>query len=109
MHSNPDKERKKDNLRELVKTLLDKRDLDTLMSFTYADMQELFCSILFMRARATDAVENMYYDFLYSYQIKRGAPYFRLGKLLVSCSHAPSSYCPVKRNSLFLNFYYYSY
>ncbi|KAI4461352.1 nuclear pore complex protein [Holotrichia oblita] len=78
MHSNPDKERKKDNLRELVKTLLDKRDLDTLMSFTYADMQELFCSILFMRARATDAVENMYYDFLYSYQIKRGAPYFRL-------------------------------
>ncbi|GJQ71484.1 hypothetical protein Trydic_g11201 [Trypoxylus dichotomus] len=78
MHSNPDKERQKDNLRELVKTLLDKRDLDTLMSFTYADMQELFCNILFMRARATDAINNIYYDFLYSYQIKRGAPFFRL-------------------------------
>lgn len=80
MNSNPDKERKKDNLRELVKTLLDKRDLDTLMSFTFAELQELFCSILFMRARATDAIDNMYYDFLYSFQMKRGAPFFRLGK-----------------------------
>ncbi|XP_022905074.1 nuclear pore complex protein Nup160 homolog [Onthophagus taurus] len=78
LQSNPDDDRKKDNLRDLVKTLLDKKELDVLMSFTYCNLEKLFCSILFMRARAADGVNNIYYDFLYSYQMKRGIPYLRL-------------------------------
>ncbi|XP_050293240.1 nuclear pore complex protein Nup160 homolog [Anthonomus grandis grandis] len=78
LEANPDMERKKDNLRDLVKTLLDERKFDVLLSFTYADMDELFTNILLTRARATDALDNVFYDFLYAYQISRGPLSFRL-------------------------------
>ncbi|CAH1156010.1 unnamed protein product [Phaedon cochleariae] len=78
LYSNPDAERKKDNLRDLVKTLLDERKLDTLLNFTYGAMDEFFTNILLSRARATDAVSNIFYDFLYSYQIQRGPQNHRL-------------------------------
>ncbi|XP_076265249.1 nuclear pore complex protein Nup160 [Rhynchophorus ferrugineus] len=78
LKSNPDHERKKDNLRDLVKTLLDEKKFDVLLGFTYGDMDELFTSILLTRARATDAANNIFYDFLYSYQIKRGPLCHRL-------------------------------
>ena len=81
LNSNPDKERKKDNLRDLVKTLLDYRELNTLVSFSYGDLEDIFSDILYARARATDSIKNIYYDFLYTYQIKRGPNYFRLGEL----------------------------
>ncbi|XP_030768263.1 nuclear pore complex protein Nup160 homolog isoform X2 [Sitophilus oryzae] len=78
LKSNPDHERKKDNLRDLVKTLLDEKKFDVLLSFTYGDMDELFTSILLTRARATDATSNVFYDFLYAYQITRGPLCHRL-------------------------------
>ncbi|CAH0554990.1 unnamed protein product [Brassicogethes aeneus] len=78
LNSNPDVERRKDNLRDLVKCLLDEKKLDTLLNFTYGSMDEFFTNILLTRARATDAVNNIYYDFLYSYQIKRGPLCHRL-------------------------------
>lgn len=78
LKSNPDQERKKDNLRDLVKTLLDEKKFDVLLSFTYGDMDELFTNILLTRARATDAISNVFYEFLYSYQIKRGPLCHRL-------------------------------
>ncbi|KAH1005345.1 hypothetical protein HUJ04_006346 [Dendroctonus ponderosae] len=78
LKANPDNERKKDNLRDLVKTLLDERNFDMLLSFTYGDMDELFTSILLTRARATDAANNIFYDFLYAYQVKRGPLCHRL-------------------------------
>ncbi|CAH1112722.1 unnamed protein product [Psylliodes chrysocephalus] len=78
LYSNPDAERKKDNLRDLVKTLLDEKKLDTLLNFTYGSMDEFFANILLTRARATDSVNNVFYDFLYSYQIKRGPLSYRL-------------------------------
>lgn len=80
LYSNPDLERRKDNLRDLVKSLLDEKKLDVLMNFTYGSMEEYFTNILLTRARAADAVNNIYYDFLYSYQIKRGPLCHRLGK-----------------------------
>lgn len=80
LNSNPDTERKKDNLRDLVKKLLDERKLDVLIGFTYGALEELFCNIILTRARATDPLHNICYDFLYSYLIKRGQMFFRLGK-----------------------------
>ncbi|RZC33085.1 nuclear pore complex protein Nup160 -like, partial [Asbolus verrucosus] len=77
LNANPDSDRKKDNLRDLVKKLLDEKKLDVLMDFTYGSMEELFCDIIFTRARATDAANNIYYDFLYAYQVKRGSSFLR--------------------------------
>ncbi|KAK9890753.1 hypothetical protein WA026_012101 [Henosepilachna vigintioctopunctata] len=83
LNSNPDEERKRDNLRDLVKCLLDGRELTTLMSFNYGEMEELFHQILLSRARAVDVVDNIFYDFLYSYHVKRGPPYFsRAGSVM---------------------------
>ncbi|CAG9772816.1 unnamed protein product [Ceutorhynchus assimilis] len=78
LKANPDLERRKDNLRDLVKTLLDEKEFDVLLGFTYGDMEELFTNILFTRARATDALNNVFYDILYSHQINRGSLYYRL-------------------------------
>lgn len=78
LNSNPDSDRKKDNLHDLVKHLLDEKKLDILSKFTYGNLEELFCDIIFARARGTDAINNIYYDFLYAYQVKRGPTFFRL-------------------------------
>ncbi|XP_044262804.1 nuclear pore complex protein Nup160 homolog [Tribolium madens] len=77
LNANPDSDRRKDNLRDLVKKLLDEKKLDVLMSFTYNGMEELFCDIVSTRARAADPSNNIYYDFLYAYQVKRGATFLR--------------------------------
>lgn len=78
LNSNPDNNRKSDNLRDLVKTLLDQKKLNVLLKYSYGNMEEQFRDILFTRARATDAINNVYYDFLYSYQINRGPLFMRL-------------------------------
>lgn len=75
--ANPDDDRKKDNLRDLVKTLLDNKELNILMNLNYTTMDTLFCNILFTRARACDTIDNMFYDCLFSYQVKRGIPHMR--------------------------------
>lgn len=87
---NPDADRKKDNLRDLVKTLLDAGHVDILMTYDYEDLEELFLSILYTRARAIDTVENIYYDFLYAYSVKKNM--WRFSKL----------------NYLYILFWYYS-
>lgn len=80
LNDNPDTERKKDNLRDLVKTLLDEKKLEVLLNFTYGGMEEFFTEIILTRARAIEGFENIYYDFLFSYQVKRGPLCYRLGK-----------------------------
>lgn len=80
--ANPDTRRKEDNLRDLVKTLLDKKMLDTLMSFPYVNMDDIFTNIVMARARACDSIKNMFYDFLFAFEVKRGN--YRLGKLNLS-------------------------
>lgn len=77
LEANPDEDRKISNLRDLVKTLLDNKELNTLMNLKYMTMETLLCNILFTRARACDTVENMFYDSLYCYYIKRDAPHMR--------------------------------
>lgn len=80
MNENPDKERKTDNLRDLVKSLLDQKKLDVLQGFSYGSMEQQFRDIILTRARATDAIDNVYYDFLYSYEVSKGTPFYRMGK-----------------------------
>lgn len=82
LNDNPDTERKKDNLRDLVKTLLDEKELNILLNFTYGVMEEFFTDIILTRARATEGISNVYYDFLFSYQVNRGPLCYRLGKLM---------------------------
>lgn len=80
MNENPDKERKTDNLRDLVKSLLDEKKLDVLQNFSYGSMEQQLRDILLTRARASDAIDNIYYDFLYSYEVFKGTPFYRMGK-----------------------------
>lgn len=94
--ANPDPLRKEDNLRDLVKTLLDKKLLDTLLSFPYVNMDDLFTSIVMARARACDSVHNMFYDFLFSFEVKRAN--MRNGKCTLCANHKslvklPKAFC----------------
>lgn len=41
-------------------------------------MDELFTNILLSRARANDSVDNVFYDFLYTYHMKRGPLCYRM-------------------------------
>lgn len=84
MNDNPDTERKRDNLRDLVKHLLDEKKLDVLLNFTYGGMEGFFTDIILTRARASEGIENIYYDFLFSYQVNRGPLCYRLGKCIFS-------------------------
>lgn len=96
MNENPDKNRKTDNLRDLVTSLLDQKKLDILQGFCYGNMEQQLRDILLTRARATDAIDNVYYDFLYSYEISKGTPFYRMGKyifLLLFESTNVNKYC----------------
>lgn len=83
MNENPDKDRKADNLRDLVKSLLDQKKLNILQNFTYGNMEQQLRDILLTRARATDAIDNIYYDFLYSYEVAKGTPFYRMGTFMI--------------------------
>lgn len=78
LNLNPDVNRRYDNLRDLVKCLLDERRLDILIEFNYGNLEETFCEIILSRARAVDCIDNIFYDFLYSFYIRKGSAYFRL-------------------------------
>lgn len=82
LNSNPDHDRKNDNLRDLVKTLLDQKQFHILLKYDYGVMEEQFREILIARARATDAIDNPYYDFLYAYYIIKGTVFLRLGSIV---------------------------
>lgn len=84
MNENPDKDRKADNLRDLVKSLLDQKKLNILQNFTYGNMEQQLRDILLTRARATDAIDNIYYDFLYSYEVAKGTPFYRMGTSVIN-------------------------
>lgn len=79
LDANPDRNRRKDCLRQLVGTLLEKKQLDTLIKFPYVGMISEFENIVESRARAMNLQENYVYDFLYSFHMIKGN--FRRGKL----------------------------
>ncbi|XP_062566399.1 nuclear pore complex protein Nup160-like isoform X5 [Saccostrea cucullata] len=71
MVSNPDPSRRKDCLRQLLVTLCERGDLQTLVGFPYIDLQDEVVSILESRARAVDITTQNYYDLLYAYYVSR--------------------------------------
>lgn len=79
LDANPDVDRRKDCLRQLVGTLLEKKQLEYLLKFPYVGMTKEFQNICESRARAMNLQENYIYDFLYSYHIIKNS--FRRGKI----------------------------
>lgn len=71
--ANPDSERRKDCLQQLVVTLLDARRLGVLMDFNYDGVRSELERIVEARARSLDVKDNIYYNFAYSYHVKRGS------------------------------------
>nr|XP_034311974.1 nuclear pore complex protein Nup160 [Crassostrea gigas] len=71
MVSNPDPSRRKDCLRQLLVTLYERKDLQTLVGFPYIDLQEEVVSILESRARTVDITTQNYYDILYAFYVTR--------------------------------------
>lgn len=70
--ANPDAARRKDCLRQLVVTLFERRQLDTLADFPYQGMYEDLERIVESRARSLDLLCSNYYSFLYSFHVKKG-------------------------------------
>ncbi|KAF5295355.1 hypothetical protein FQR65_LT01545 [Abscondita terminalis] len=79
INANPEEERKKDNLRDLLKTLFNNRELDKLMTYSQSDLDHHFYTIATDYARSFDPLHNLYYDFMYAFAISRGVTFFRLG------------------------------
>lgn len=71
--ANPDGDRKKDCLRQLVVSLFNSRLLDSLMNFSFAGMQDDLERIIEGRARSLDVMNNDYYNFLYSFHTLKGS------------------------------------
>lgn len=79
--SNPDGDRKKDCLRQLVVSLFNSKMLDTLMNFSFSGMQDDLERIIEGRARSLDVVNNDYYNFLYAFHTLKGS--MRKGRYLL--------------------------
>lgn len=70
--ANPDPARRKDCLQQLVVTLFERQRLDTLADFPYQGMYEDLERIVESRARSLDLLSSNYYNFLYSFHVKKG-------------------------------------
>lgn len=70
--ANPDSDRRKDCLRQLIVTLFDSEMLDALVEFSFAGMQNDLERIVEGRARSLDVSDNKYYDFLYAFHTLKG-------------------------------------
>ncbi|XP_053384862.1 nuclear pore complex protein Nup160-like isoform X2 [Mercenaria mercenaria] len=71
MIENPDPSRRKDCLRQLLISLCDRGDLQSLVDFPYTDLEEEVENILESRARCMDLTTHNYYDLLYAFHIFR--------------------------------------
>lgn len=71
--ANPDSDRRKDCLRQLVVTLFESRMLDTLIDFSFDGMQNDLERIIEGRARSLEVMNNEYYNFLYAFHILKGS------------------------------------
>ncbi|KAJ9580150.1 hypothetical protein L9F63_004167, partial [Diploptera punctata] len=70
--ANPDAARRKDCLRQLVVTLFERKRLDILADFPYQGMYEDLERIVESRARSLDLLSSNFYNFLYSFHVKKG-------------------------------------
>ncbi|XP_060553700.1 nuclear pore complex protein Nup160-like [Ruditapes philippinarum] len=71
MIENPDPSRRKDCLRQLLISLCDRGDLQSLVDFPYIDLEDEVENILESRARCMDLTTHNYYDLLYAFHIFR--------------------------------------
>ena len=71
MIDNPDPSRRKDCLRQLLVTLSERGDLESIVSFPYVDLEDEVVSILESRARSVDLTSQNYYDLLYAFHVNR--------------------------------------
>lgn len=93
MLANPDAERRRHCLQQLVVTLVDAKKLPILMTFKYDGVRPELERIVEARARSMDVQDNPYYNFLFAYHVQRGC--MRKGKdynhitlfLLVYCGN----------------------
>ncbi|KAF7261231.1 hypothetical protein EG68_01523 [Paragonimus skrjabini miyazakii] len=101
IRSNPDADRRRDCLRQLIVTLCDRGESSKLVSFHYGVSEDEFLLILEARARATDVLPsvvptsstldsvpsaNPYYDVLYAFHIRR-ANYRAAAMILFEHAH----------------------
>ncbi|KAF6779850.1 hypothetical protein AHF37_00693 [Paragonimus kellicotti] len=101
IRSNPDVNRRRDCLRQLIVTLCDRGESSRLVSFHYGASEDEFLLILEARARATDVLPsvvptsstvdsvpsaNPYYDVLYAFHIRR-ANYRAAAMILFEHAH----------------------
>ncbi|KAF8571500.1 hypothetical protein P879_06299 [Paragonimus westermani] len=101
IRSNPDVDRRRDCLRQLIVTLCDRGESSRLVSFHYGASEDEFLLILEARARATDVLPsvvptsntvdsassvNPYYDVLYAFHI-RHANYRAAAMILFEHAH----------------------
>ena len=71
MCRNPDKDRYKDCLRQLIKTLIENKEVQLFLSFSFADMTEDVEEILHSRAKVIDTtLGSVYYNVLYAFYMK---------------------------------------
>ncbi|XP_052066058.1 nuclear pore complex protein Nup160-like isoform X1 [Mytilus californianus] len=71
MIANPESSRRKDCLRQLLVTLSERGDLQSIVSFPYIDLEDEVVSILESRARSVDLTSQNYYDLLYAFHVNR--------------------------------------
>ncbi|XP_023209756.1 nuclear pore complex protein Nup160-like [Centruroides sculpturatus] len=69
MIGNPDPIRRKDSLRQFIVVLCERRELQSLIEFSYADLKNDVVNILESRARSTDLLTQNYYSILYAFHI----------------------------------------
>jgi len=72
LNANPDGARKKDCLKELVLTLLERKRLDLLLEFPYDTLSHDLERIVESRARSLDVNNPIFYNFLYAFHVKKG-------------------------------------
>lgn len=71
--SNPDSSQRPESLGRLVNTLLERKQMDVLLTFPYVGLESELEKIIERRARASDIFSmTVYYSFLYAFHVRQG-------------------------------------
>ncbi|KZS06139.1 Nuclear pore complex protein Nup160 [Daphnia magna] len=71
--NNPDSSQRPETLGRLVNILLERKQMDTLLTFPYAGLESELEKIVERRARSSDVLSmTLYYSFLYAFHVRQG-------------------------------------
>ena len=71
--SNPDSSQRPESLGRLVNILLERKQMDILLTFPYAGLESELEKIVERRARSSDVLSmKLYYSFLYAFHVRQG-------------------------------------